>query len=219
MRLLHKRLRLFWLEFRARAVCEMAGVVTGPCATVLALHYTVPRSDLLCGVIDAIFDRRAADHADGANQRPPCRPPPCLCLPLAIVQAQALGPLLGPRWTRFVLRPPRQYCLGNAAFGLARTLDGRQISSDFSRKDGRHVHGDTVRLSRLPHRGFDRDAGAKNHQPLRVHGRGAPLVAVMCPVVTAVGIVHSEMFPLLNATGPTARTLSDLVEPACRARW
>ena len=125
-----------------------------------------------------------------------------------IVRAQ----LLGPQWPTldpflFCAHHDDAYPAGNAAFGPAVPIEDRQIGSDFSRKDGWSMyHGDTVPgFPGHPHRGFETVTlvrkGLIDHCDSL--GAAARFGGGDVQWVTAgKGIVHSEMFPLLNATGP-----------------
>ena len=127
---------------------------------------------------------------------------------LPVVQAQ----LLGPQWPTldpflFCAHHDDAYPAGNAAFGPAVPIDDRQIGSDFSRKDGWSMyHGDTVPgFPGHPHRGFETVTlvrkGLIDHSDSL--GAAARFGGGDVQWVTAgKGIVHSEMFPLLNATAP-----------------
>ena len=66
--------------------------------------------------------------------------------PLPVLQAQPLGPLW-PTMDPFLFCAHHDdaYPAGDGAFAPAVPLEGRQIGSDFSRKDGWSMyHGDTV---------------------------------------------------------------------------
>ena len=125
-----------------------------------------------------------------------------------IVRAQ----LLGPQWPTldpflFCAHHDDAYPAGNAAFGPAVPIEDRQIGSDFSGKDGWSMyHGDTVPgFPGHPHRGFETVTlvrkGLIDHSDSL--GAAARFGGGDVQWVTAgKGIVHSEMFPLLNATEP-----------------
>ena len=127
---------------------------------------------------------------------------------LPIVRAQ----LLGPQWPTmdpflFCAHHDDAYPAGNGAFAPAVPIDDRQIGSDFSRKDGWSMyHGDTVPgFPGHPHRGFETVTlvrkGLIDHSDSL--GAAARFGGGDVQWVTAgKGIVHSEMFPLLNATEP-----------------
>ena len=96
-----------------------------------------------------------------------------------------------------------RYPRGNGRLAPAASLAGRQIGSDFSRKDGFSMyHGDTVPgFPAHPHRGFETvtlvRSGLIDHSDslgaTARFGRGD-----VQWVTAGRGIVHSEMFPLLR---------------------
>jgi hypothetical protein len=113
-------------------------------------------------------------------------------------------------------------------------IDDRQIGSDFSRKDGWSMyHGDTVPgFPGHPHRGFETVTlvrkGLIDHSDSL--GAAARFGGGDVQWVTAgKGIVHSEMFPLLNATEPNPLELfqiwlnlparNKMVEPHFTMLW
>jgi redox-sensitive bicupin YhaK (pirin superfamily) len=99
------------------------------------------------------------------------------------------------------------YPRGNAAFGPDASLAGRQMGSDFAGKDGwRMYHGMTVPgFPSHPHRGFETVTivrkGLIDHSDSL--GAAARFGGGDVQWLTAgKGIVHAEMFPLLDATAP-----------------
>ncbi len=113
-------------------------------------------------------------------------------------------------------------------------LEGRQIGSDFSRKDGWSMyHGETVPgFPGHPHRGFETVTlvrkGLIDHADSL--GAAARFGGGDVQWVTAgKGIQHSEMFPLLNATEPNPLELfqiwlnlparNKMVEPHFTMLW
>ncbi|KQP21513.1 pirin family protein [Pseudorhodoferax sp. Leaf267] len=95
------------------------------------------------------------------------------------------------------------YPRGNAAFGPAAPLAGRDIGQDFSRKDGWSMyHGETVPgFPAHPHRGFETVTIVR--QGLIDHadslGAAARFGGGDTQWLTAgAGVVHAEMFPLLR---------------------
>jgi redox-sensitive bicupin YhaK (pirin superfamily) len=95
------------------------------------------------------------------------------------------------------------YPKGNGAFGPAASLDGRNIGNDFAGKDGwRMYHGQTVPgFPAHPHRGFETVTivrkGLIDHSDSL--GATARFGGGDVQWLTAGrGIVHSEMFPLLD---------------------
>ncbi len=99
------------------------------------------------------------------------------------------------------------YPKGNGAFGPAASLAGRDLGQDFAGKDGwRMYHGMTVPgFPSHPHRGFEtvtivRQGLADHSDSL---GAAARFGGGDVQWLTAgAGIVHAEMFPLLDAAGP-----------------
>ena len=126
-----------------------------------------------------------------------------------ILSTQPLGPLwptLDP--FLFCAHHDDAYPAGNGAFGPApHLLGGRQIGSDFSRRDGWSMyHGDAVPgFPAHPHRGFETVTlvrkGLIDHADSL--GAAARFGGGDVQWVTAGrGIQHSEMFPLLRTDGP-----------------
>src|SRR5499426_4181513 len=99
------------------------------------------------------------------------------------------------------------YPAGNEQFGPAASLAGRDIGQDFAGKDGwRMYHGDVVPgFPQHPHRGFEtvtfvREGYIDHSDSLGAtarFGRGD-----VQWLTAGAGIVHSEMFPLLEADKP-----------------
>lgn len=125
-----------------------------------------------------------------------------------ILQTQPLGPL----WPTidpflFCAHHDDAYPAGNGAFGPAATLAGRQLGNDFSRQDGWSMyHGSSVPgFPAHPHRGFETVSimrrGFVDHADSL--GAAARFGAGDVQWLTAGrGIVHSEMFPLLDTNAP-----------------
>jgi hypothetical protein len=99
------------------------------------------------------------------------------------------------------------YPRGNDALGPATSLAGRNIGQDFAGKDGwRMYHGDVVPgFPQHPHRGFEtvtvmRDGYIDHSDSLGATARfGKGDVQWL---TAGAGIVHCEMFPLLDSHGP-----------------
>ena len=105
----------------------------------------------------------------------------------------------------FCVHHDDDYPKANASLGPAATLEGRNIGSDFGRKDGwsmyhgRHVPG----FPRHPHRGFETvtvvRSGLVDHADslgaIARYGRGD-----VQWLTAGDGINHAEMFPLLSQT-------------------
>ncbi|HEX5421457.1 MAG TPA: pirin family protein [Gammaproteobacteria bacterium] len=99
------------------------------------------------------------------------------------------------------------YPAGNEKLGPAASLAGRNIGQDFAGKDGwRMYHGDVVPgFPQHPHRGFETVTfmldGYIDHSDslgaMARFGRGD-----VQWLTAGAGIVHSEMFPLLDPRGP-----------------
>lgn len=126
-----------------------------------------------------------------------------------VLQSQPLGPLwptLDP--FLFCAHHDDAYPAGNGAMGVqAVALEGRQMGSDFSRKDGFSMyHGEHVPgFPGHPHRGFETVTlvrkGLIDHADSL--GAAARFGGGDVQWVTAgAGIMHSEMFPLLNTDAP-----------------
>jgi len=128
-------------------------------------------------------------------------------MPDAILQIEPLGfpwqtidPFL------FCVHHDDAYPKGNGTFGPAASLDGRDLGQDFAGKDGwRMYHGMTVPgFPSHPHRGFETVTivrkGLTDHSDSL--GAAARFGGGDVQWLTAgAGIVHAEMFPLLDADG------------------
>ena len=126
-----------------------------------------------------------------------------------VLQAQALG----PQWPTldpflFCAHHDDSYPASDGKMGVqAVEFEGREMGSDFSRKDGWSMyHGDHVPgFPGHPHRGFETVTlvrkGLIDHSDSL--GAAARFGRGDVQWVTAgEGIVHSEMFPLLNSDQP-----------------
>jgi redox-sensitive bicupin YhaK (pirin superfamily) len=126
----------------------------------------------------------------------------------AILKIQALGfPWVTVDPFLFCAYHDDAYPKANPAMGPDAPLDGREIGSDFSRKDGWSMyHGETVPgFPGHPHRGFETVTivrkGLIDHSDSL--GAAARFGGGDVQWLTAgKGIVHAEMFPLLDATQP-----------------
>ena len=119
----------------------------------------------------------------------------------------AVSPLGFPWRTRdpflFCVHHDDAYPKGNANFGPAASLAGRDMGQDFAGKDGwRMYHGDTVPgFPQHPHRGFETVTvvrkGLLDHSDSL--GAAARFGGGDVQWLTAgKGILHAEMFPLLS---------------------
>jgi redox-sensitive bicupin YhaK (pirin superfamily) len=124
---------------------------------------------------------------------------------------------LGHRWQTedpflFCVHHIDHYPRGNELFGPAASLAGRDIGQDFAGLDGwRMYHGDVVPgFPQHPHRGFETvtivRSGFIDHSDSL--GAAARFGAGDVQWLTAgAGVVHSEMFPLLDREGPNTLEL------------
>src|SRR5260370_41659337 len=99
------------------------------------------------------------------------------------------------------------YPKGNEQMGPAASLAGRNIGQDFEGKDGwRMYHGSVVPgFPQHPHRGFEtvtiiRHGYIDHSDSLGAAARFGP--GDVQWITAGKGIVHSEMFPLLNRNAP-----------------
>jgi hypothetical protein len=126
------------------------------------------------------------------------------------------------------------YPAGNERLGPAASLDGRALGQDFEGRDGwRMYHGQSVPgFPQHPHRGFETVTlvrrGLIDHSDSL--GAAARFGGGDVQWLTAGrGIVHSEMFPLLDGSGPNPLELfqiwlnlpraKKLVEPHFSMLW
>ncbi len=126
------------------------------------------------------------------------------------------------------------YPAGNEQLGPQASLAGRNIGMDFEGKDGwRMYHGDVIPgFPRHPHRGFETVTLARRGYIDHSDSLGAKARFGHgdCQWMTAGrGVVHSEMFPLVNGEGPNPTELfqiwlnlpraDKLVEPHFTMLW
>lgn len=126
------------------------------------------------------------------------------------------------------------YPAGNERLGPAASLAGRNIGQDFAGKDGwRMYHGDVVPgFPQHPHRGFETVTIAR--RGFIDHSDSLGATARFGPgdvqwLTAGGGIVHSEMFPLLDRSHPNSLELfqiwlnlpaeDKLVEPHFAMFW
>ena len=127
----------------------------------------------------------------------------------SILQVVTLG---APPWPTvdpflFCVHHLDHYPAANERFGPAASLDGRDLGMDFAGKDGwRMYHGDTVPgFPQHPHRGFETVTvvrqGLIDHSDsmgaAARYGRGD-----VQWLTAGGGVVHAEMFPLLDRDEP-----------------
>jgi redox-sensitive bicupin YhaK (pirin superfamily) len=99
------------------------------------------------------------------------------------------------------------YPVGNGRFGPAASLVGREIGQDFAGLDGwRMYHGDTVPgFPQHPHRGFETITFVRQGFVDHADSLGAAARYGNGDVqwlTAGAGIVHAEMFPLLDTETP-----------------
>lgn len=131
----------------------------------------------------------------------------------AILDIVELGmPWAGPDPFIMTVHHLDTYPAGNDVMGPAVSLAGRQIGSDFSYRDGWSMyHGDVVPgFPQHPHRGFEtvtvvRQGFVDHSDSLGATGRyGEGDVQWL---TTGSGVMHSEMFPLINDAAPNTLEL------------
>lgn len=99
------------------------------------------------------------------------------------------------------------YPAGNAQLGPAASLAGRQLGRDFAGKDGwRMYHGEVVPgFPQHPHRGFETVTVVRRGLVDHADSLGAAARYGQGDaqwLTAGRGIVHSEMFPLVDPSGP-----------------
>jgi quercetin 2,3-dioxygenase len=104
------------------------------------------------------------------------------------------------------------YPKGNDQFGPAASLAGHDIGQDFENSDGwRMYHGDVVPgFPQHPHRGFETVTIVRKGYIDHSDSLGAAARFGMGDVqwlTAGAGVVHSEMFPLLDRNGPNTLEL------------
>jgi quercetin 2,3-dioxygenase len=124
---------------------------------------------------------------------------------------------LGSRWQTadpflFCVHHVDHFPKGNDRLGPAASLAGRDIGQDFEGKDGwRMYHGDVVPgFPQHPHRGFETVTIVRTGYIDHSDSLGATARFGMGDVqwlTAGAGVVHSEMFPLLDADGPNVLEL------------
>jgi quercetin 2,3-dioxygenase len=124
---------------------------------------------------------------------------------------------LGSRWETsdpflFCVHHVDHYPAGNDRLGPAAALDGRHVGQDFEGRDGwRMYHGSTVPgFPQHPHRGFETVTIVRRGYIDHSDSLGATARFGMGDVqwlTAGAGVVHSEMFPLLDPNGPNTLEL------------
>jgi len=119
---------------------------------------------------------------------------------------------LGAQWRTpdpflFCVHHDDGYPAGNAALGPATSLDGRSLGSDFSHQNGFSMyHGEVVPgFPQHPHRGFETVTVVRRGLVDHADSLGAAARYGGGDVqwlTAGSGIVHAEMFPLLDPSGP-----------------
>ncbi|HLV65267.1 MAG TPA: pirin family protein [Polyangiaceae bacterium] len=161
------------------------------------------------------MDRRTALSAlVGAPMLASCRndapapPPAAPPAPDLVLGTERLGfqwPTLDP--FLFCVHHDDAYPAANERFGPAASLAGRNLGSDFAGKDGwRMYHGEVVPgFPQHPHRGFETVTIVRRGLIDHSDSLGAAARYGQGDVqwlTAGKGIVHSEMFPLLDRGGP-----------------
>ena len=124
---------------------------------------------------------------------------------------------LGQRWQTqdpflFCVHHLDRYPKGNDRLGPAASLSGRNIGQDFEGRGGWNMyHGDVVPgFPQHPHRGFETVTIVRQGYIDHSDSLGATARFGMGDVqwlTAGAGVVHSEMFPLLDAEGPNTLEL------------
>jgi len=124
---------------------------------------------------------------------------------------------LGNRWQiedpfLFCVHHVDHYPKGNERLGPAASLTGHDLGQDFEGKDGwRMYHGDVVPgFPQHPHRGFETVTIVRRGFIDHSDSLGATARFGLGDVqwlTAGAGVVHSEMFPLLDPNGPNTLEL------------
>ncbi|MEJ5209518.1 pirin family protein [Denitratimonas sp. CY0512] len=107
------------------------------------------------------------------------------------------------------------YPQGDGALAPVASLAGRQMGSDFANKDGWNMyHGERVPgFPAHPHRGFETitvvTQGYVDHAD-SLGGKARYGMGDVQWLTAGGGIMHSEMFPLLDANGPNTLNLAQI---------
>ncbi len=136
--------------------------------------------------------------------------------PTDAIAARALGPAATPWPTDdpflFCVHHDDAYPAGNDRLGPAASLAGRELGMDFTPRDGwRMYHGREVPgFPQHPHRGFETVTVVRRGHVDHSDSLGATARYGEGDVqwlTAGAGIVHCEMFPLLNNAGPNPAEL------------
>jgi redox-sensitive bicupin YhaK (pirin superfamily) len=131
----------------------------------------------------------------------------------AVLQLVDLGfPWLGLDPFIFTVHHLDRYPAGNDELGPSLPLAGRQIGSDFSYQDGWSMyHGNVVPgFPQHPHRGFETVTVVRRGYVDHSDSLGATARYGQGDVqwlTTGSGIMHAEMFPLIDGSGPNTLEL------------
>jgi redox-sensitive bicupin YhaK (pirin superfamily) len=153
----------------------------------------------------------SAPVASACRSDAPAEPAEKPSVPAQVELVMGTEPL-GPQWKvldpfLFCVHHDDPYPAGNARLGPAASLAGRQLGQDFDTSNGwRMYHGEVVPgFPSHPHRGFETVTvvrrGLVDHSDSL--GAAARYGGGDVQWLTAgKGIVHAEMFPLLDRSGP-----------------
>ncbi len=147
---------------------------------------------------------------DRSNEppNPPQNLPSSMKQPDPVLSVEPLGfPWQTPEPFLFCVHHDDAYPAGNERLGPATSLAGRNIGMDFGRKDGWSMyHGDVVPgFPQHPHRGFETVTVVRRGLVDHSDSLGAAARYGQGDVqwlTAGKGIVHAEMFPLLEKGAP-----------------
>lgn len=160
------------------------------------------------------LDRHGDEHLFQYNGYTRATTPGIAMADSSILEVILLG---NPPWPTldpflFCVHHNDAYPAGNEQLGPQAPLSGRQIGMDFEGKDGwRMYHGDVVPgFPRHPHRGFETVTIARRGYIDHADSMGATSRFGQGDVqwmTAGRGVVHSEMFPLIDDQGPNPTEL------------
>ncbi|HZH17953.1 MAG TPA: pirin family protein [Archangium sp.] len=146
-------------------------------------------------------------EAGGTSQVQKVAAPPASIEPVTYVEPLGPAPWKTPNPFLFCVLHDDQYPAGNERMGPNASLMGRNIGRDFEGKDGWSMyHGQSIPgFPEHPHRGFETVTFVR--QGLMDHSDSLGATARYGSgdvqwMTAGSGIQHSEMFPLLNRSGP-----------------